>query len=198
MVFPLLIAAALVAATNAFAGVRPEAAIVAGGCFWCLEEDFSGVKGVISVETGYAGGTLPEPTYRDVSAGRSDHLFAVRILFDPAMVSYRALLGRFLREIDPTDAGGQFCERGPQHRAAIFPLDAAQARTAAEAVADLERRIERPVAVQLRGETVFWPAEPAYQDYARRYPKRYEFYRRSCEIDERRRRVWQGLPPAPW
>lgn len=197
MTFPLLIAAALVAATNAFAGVRPEAAIVAGGCFWCLEEDFSGMKGVISVETGYAGGSLSEPTYRDVSAGRTDHLFAVRILFDPATLSYGTLLQRFLRDIDPTDAGGQFCERGPQHRAAIFPLDAAQARTAAAAVADLERRIERPLAVQLREETGFWPAERVHQDYAQRYPKRYEFYRRSCRIEERRRRVWDTLLPGP-
>lgn len=196
MTFLLLIAALSVVATDVFAGTRPEAAIVAGGCFWCLEEDFSRVKGVVSVETGYAGGALPDPTYRDVSAGRTDHLFAVRILFDPATVSYGALLQRFLREIDPTDAGGQFCERGPQHRAAIFALDAEQARTAAAATADLERRIERPLAVQLRGASRFWPAERPHQDYARHYPKRYEFYRRSCEIDERRRRVWNALLPA--
>lgn len=173
-----------------------QVAIFSGGCFWCLEAGFSTIPGVTNVETGYVGGAQDRPTYDDVTNGETDHVLAVRVFFDPSNVTYAGLLDAYWIQIDPTDAGGQFCERGPQNRAAIFPLDQAQAAEAVAARAEVERTLERPLAVGVRDPGVFWPAEAAHQDHARRNPRRYDFYRRSCGIDEGLRGIWGGVTPG--
>jgi peptide-methionine (S)-S-oxide reductase len=185
--------------TAAMAAAQPapqpadQVAIFSGGCFWCLEEKFSQVPGVANVETGYVGGTRAQPSYREVSSGETDHILAVRVFFDPTKVTYAQLLQAYWVQIDPTDAGGQFCERGAQHRAAIFPLDKAQAAEAVAARARVEDKLERPLAVEVRNPGIFWPAEAAQQDHAVRNPRRYDFYRRSCRIDDGLRRIWHDI-----
>jgi len=142
-----------------------EKAIVAGGCFWCVESDFESVPGVKSVVSGYTGGTTANPTYKKVGAGGTRHYEAVEIAFDPAKVSYATIIELFFRSVDPTDAGGQFCDRGDSYRTAVFPLNAGQAAVAeaekARAGAALRRKIVTPVIAAGR----FYKAEAYHQDY---------------------------------
>lgn len=190
----ILLAALLLAAcgssTAAPAPRNARTALFAGGCFWSAERDIEAVPGVIGAVSGFAGGRLADPTYEQVVAGNTGHVEAVRVTFDPARISYRALVARFLRTIDPTDAGGQFCDRGPNYHIAIFALDSGQRRDAEAAVADANRILRGRVAIPVRGAARFWPAEPYHQDFARRNPARYAAYRRGCGKDVRLRQVW--------
>jgi len=179
-----------------------EKAIVAGGCFWCVEADFESVPGVKSVVSGYTGGTTANPTYKKVGAGGTGHFEAVEIAFDPAKVSYAKIIELFFRSVDPTDAGGQFCDRGDSYRTAVFPLNAEQAAVAeaekARATAELRHKIVTPVIAAGR----FYKAEAYHQDYykgsniviTRRGPKSqseaYKFYRKACGRDERVKQLW--------
>ena len=179
-----------------------EKAIVAGGCFWCVESDFESVPGVKSVVSGYTGGTTANPTYKKVGAGGTGHYEAVEIAFDPAKVSYAKIIDMFFRSVDPTDAGGQFCDRGDSYRTAVFPLNAGQAAVAeaekARAEAELRRRIVTPVIAA----GPFYKAEGYHQDYykgsniviTRRGPKSqseaYKFYRKACGRDARVKQLW--------
>lgn len=179
-----------------------EKAIVAGGCFWCVEADFESVPGVKSVVSGYTGGTTANPTYKKVGAGGTGHFEAVEIAFDPAKVSYAKIIELFFRSVDPTDAGGQFCDRGDSYRTAVFPLNAEQAAVAeaekARAAAELRHKIVTPVIAAGR----FYKAEAYHQDYykgsniviTRRGPKSqseaYKFYRKACGRDERVKQLW--------
>lgn len=169
---------------------RTATALFAGGCFWSAETDIEHVPGVIGAVSGFAGGRTANPTYAQVTAGGTGHLEAVRVTYDPARISYGELVRRFLRTIDPTDGGGQFCDRGASYRTAIFALDPEQRRLAeaarAEANTVLRGRVVTPVLAAAR----FYPAEAYHQNFARRNPGHYQRYRRGCGKDARIRAVW--------
>jgi len=167
-----------------------ETAIFAGGCFWSAETDIEDVPGVVSAVSGYTGGRIANPTYEQVSSETTGHVEAVRVTFDPARISYAALVHRFFRTIDPTDGGGQFCDRGESYHTAIFVQNPAQARVAAAEKADANRVLRGRVVTPIRAAAPFWPAEAYHQDYARRNPVAYGLYRRGCGRDARLRAVW--------
>ncbi len=197
-------ALALMAGT---AQAATERAIVAGGCFWCVEADFERVPGVSEVVSGYTGGRTENPTYKQVSAGGTGHYEAVEIRFDPARISYDQILHLFFRSVNPTDAGGQFCDRGESYRTAIFPLDARQRASAEEAKAAASRDLGKTVVTPILPASVFWQAEDYHQDYykgrnivlTRAGPKRqseaYKFYRTSCGRDARVLDLWGDAAP---
>jgi len=156
-----------------------EKATFAGGCFWCMQPPFRMVEGVVDVVSGYAGGTKENPTYEEVSSGTTGHLEAVQVTYDPAKVSYEALLDTFWRQIDPTDPSGQFADQGSQYRTAIFYHDEEQRRLAEESKKRLDAsgKFRRPVATEIRPFTNFYPAEEYHQDYDRKNPVRYHQYK---------------------
>jgi peptide-methionine (S)-S-oxide reductase len=191
----LILLAALFAAFTAASAQSPApraSAVFAGGCFWCTESDFDKIPGVVSTTSGYIGGKLANPTYEQVSAGGTGHIEAVRIVYDPTKVSYAMLASRFFRTIDPLDSGGQFCDRGYQYRSAIFVADAAQRSAALEAKAKAAAALKKPVATLILPAARFYPAEGYHQDYYKKNPVRYRFYRYNCGRDARLKRVWGG------
>lgn len=183
----------IVAATDRPAGaVTLEKAVLAGGCFWCMEEAFEGVEGVVSVTSGYIGGTKANPSYEEVSSGSTGHAEAVEILFDPAMTTYPKLLEVFWRNIDPTTPDRQFCDRGSQYRSAIFTLTELQQRQAEESKRAVEQTkpFREPIATQIVPATTFYPAEDYHQDFYKRNPIRYKFYKYNCGRVQRLEEVW--------
>ena len=164
----------------------------AGGCFWCMEPPFEALAAVLSVTSGYTGGHVANPSYEQVSEGGTGHREAVRVEYDPARVSYSQLLDVFWRNVDPLDAGGQFCDRGSQYESVIFVADAEQRRLAEASKKTLEqsKRFERPIATVILEAGPFYPAEDYHQDYARKNPLRYRFYRHGCGRDARLEAVW--------
>jgi peptide-methionine (S)-S-oxide reductase len=168
-------------------------AVFAGGCFWSVESAFEHMAGVISATSGYSGGRSARPTYAQVSAGGTGHLEAVRVEYDPRQISYGRLVAGFLRSIDPTDASGQFCDRGEQYRTAIFVADAAERRAAEAARAEAARLLGATIATTVRAAAPFYAAEDYHQDYARRNPVHYNLYRRGCGRDAALRRVWSRV-----
>jgi peptide-methionine (S)-S-oxide reductase len=169
---------------------RTETALFAGGCFWSAESDIEHVPGVIAAVSGFAGGHVANPTYEQVVAGGTGHLEAVQVAFDPARISYGELVRRFLRTIDPTDAGGQFCDRGLNYRTAIFVASQQQRRAAEEARAEANRILRGRVVTPVVPIRPFYAAEAYHQDYARRNPGSYGRYRTGCGRDARLRAVW--------
>lgn len=170
-------------------------ATFAGGCFWCTEADFDKVPGVISTTSGYIGGTVPNPTYKQVSSGKTGHIEAVQVRFDPAKTSFAKLLDAFWPTIDPLTPNRQFCDRGPQYRSAIFYHDANQRRQAEESKAELagSDRFAQPIVTDILPATEFYPAEEYHQDYYIKNPIRYSYYRSNCGRDARLAEVW-GIP----
>jgi len=158
-----------------------EVAIFAGGCFWCMEGPFEGLDGVSEVLSGYTGGPEQNPTYSQVSGGRTGHTEAVRVLYDPTIVSYETLLSTFWRSMDPTDAGGQFADRGPQYRPAIFVFDESQRAAAEASKAELieSGRFDRPIVVPIEAAQDFWVAEDYHQDYYLTNTAHYQRYRQA-------------------
>jgi len=174
------------------AAATPATAIFAGGCFWCLEADFDKLSGVLSTESGYAGGSLKNPTYEQVSHGGTGHAESVRVTYDPARVDYAQLLDYFWHHIDPTVKDRQFCDVGNQYRTAIFYQDEAQRRAALASKAALEKSGRfAHVYTEVEPAGVFYPAEAYHQDYYQKNPIRYKYYRTSCGRDARVREVWQ-------
>lgn len=163
-------------------------AVFAGGCFWCAESDFEKRAGVIDVVSGYSGGLKENPVYED----HEGHFEAVEVTYDPAAVSYRQLADYLLRHVDPLDAGGQFCDRGPAYRTAIFAANAEEFAAARAAVAEAEKVLGQTVATLVLDRGAFWKAEDYHQDYARKNPVRYNYYRSSCGRDARVKKVWGG------
>ena len=191
--FVLLAAAsALAAPAAAQAPTRRAQAVFAGGCFWCTESDFDKIPGVLSTTSGYIGGRVAKPTYQQVSAGGTGHIEAVRVVYDPSKVSYAALANRFFRTVDPLDGGGQFCDRGDQYRSAIFVADAAQRQIAAAAKAKAAAALKKPVATLILPAATFYPAEAYHQDYYKKNPVKYRFYRWNCGRDARIKAVWSA------
>lgn len=170
------------------AGAAEKTAIFAGGCFWCMESDFEQVPGVGEVVSGYTGGTLEDPTYRN----HSGHVEAVRIRFDEAKVSYERLLDIFWRSVDPTDAGGQFCDRGHSYTTAVFALDDEQkaAAEASRAAVVASGKLKEEVVTPILDATKFTDAEDYHQDYYKKNPQRYSYYRRGCGRDARIEALW--------
>lgn len=175
-----------------------EVALLAGGCFWCIEADLEKLPGVLSVVSGYTGGKVANPSYEQVSAGGTGHAEAVEVRFDPAKLSYAALLDYFWHHIDPTVSDAQFCDRGNQYRSAIFPLGEEQTRIARESKAKLEasKVLGVPVRTSIEPGGTFYPAEDYHQDYYKKNAVRYNFYRYRCGRDERVKAVWGKDAPA--
>jgi peptide-methionine (S)-S-oxide reductase len=172
------------------------AAIFAGGCFWCMEPPFDKLDGVSSTTSGYIGGTASDADYKAVSSGRTAHYEALKVEYDPTRVSYEKLLEVFWRNVDPLDGSGQFCDKGPQYRSAIFVTD--EQRTAAEASkVALEKSAKLPgrVVTEILAATRFYPAEEYHQDYYKKNPTKYAYYRWNCGRDRRLERLW-GAPPS--
>jgi peptide-methionine (S)-S-oxide reductase len=169
-----------------------EVATFAGGCFWCVESDFDNVPGVVRTISGYTGGALPDPTYRQVTAGGTGHREAVQIFFDPNQVTYAALVEIFWRSIDPTDAGGQFCDRGESYETAIFANTLEQTRQAEASKDELLSSgvLEQTVVTPIEVAGPFYPAEDTHQDYYQKNPLRYGFYRYRCGRDSRVEALW--------
>ena len=167
-------------------------AILAGGCFWCMEEAFEKVEGVSAVVSGYVGGTQENPTYEQVSSGRTGHYEAIEVVYDPAVVSYTELLEVFWRNIDPIDGAGQFCDKGPQYRAAIFYNDEEEKRVAGESKKSLTASKPFPQAIvtEILPATTFYQAEGYHQDYYRKNPVRYRYYKWGCGRAQRLEELW--------
>ena len=191
--FALFAAAAGAQAAPTAAPSNPRAAAVfAGGCFWCTESDFDKVPGVVSTTSGFTGGTLVNPTYEQVSAGGTGHIESVRVVYDPRRVSYAALAAHFIKTIDPLDAGGSFCDRGPTYRSAFFVENDAQRRIALATNKRAEAVLKKRVATLILRATTFYPAEGYHQDYYKKNPLRYRFYRFNCGRDARLKALWGG------
>jgi len=174
-------------------------ATFAGGCFWCMEPPFEQLIGVSEVVAGYTGGDIPNPTYEQVSTGRTGHLEAVQITYDPQAISYQELLNIYWRQIDPTDAGGSFYDRGEQYTSAIFYHNQEQRTEAERSKADLKAsgRFEDPIATQILPYHVFYLAEEYHQDYFKKQTKRYQNYRKASGGDQVLAEVWDdGKFPA--
>jgi peptide methionine sulfoxide reductase msrA/msrB len=169
-----------------------KTATFAGGCFWCVEADFEKVDGVIEAISGYAGGQKPNPTYEEVSAGGTGYAESVQVRYDPHKITYKELLDVFWRHVDPTDAGGQFVDRGSQYRSAIFYNDQEQKRIAEESKAQLEKsgRFSKPIVTEIVPLGKFYPAEEYHQDYYRKNPLRYKFYRYGSGRDQYLKSKW--------
>ncbi|MFC7536754.1 peptide-methionine (S)-S-oxide reductase MsrA [Sphingomonas sp. GCM10030256] len=172
------------------AGQRATA-VFAGGCFWCTESDFDHMPGVLDTVSGYTGGTLRNPTYKQVSAGGTGHLEAVRVTYDPTRISYAELARRFLRTVDAVDGGGQFCDRSDQYRSAIFVATPAERAAATAAIRQASAQLKQKVATEILPARTFTAAEGYHQDYYRKNAVRYKFYRWNCGRDQRLKALWQ-------
>jgi peptide-methionine (S)-S-oxide reductase len=160
-------------------------AFFAGGCFWCTESDFEHVDGVLEVVSGYAGGAEKAPTYDQVSSGETSHAESIRVVYDPAKISYEKLVDAFWRSIDPVSANGQFCDRGAQYRSVIFYGTEQEKAVAERTKKEVETKLGAKVATQIVAAGPFWAAEAYHQDYAKRNPGRYHMYRTGCGRDRR-------------
>jgi peptide-methionine (S)-S-oxide reductase len=175
-----------------------EAAIFAGGCFWCMQPPYDDLKnqGVISVTVGYTGGTKDNPTYEDTSAGGTGHREAVEVIFNPQKIAYSKLLEIFWKNIDPLDAAGQFCDKGEQYTSAVFYSNEAQKKAFEASLPALKTqlKIKGEVATTLLPAKKFYPAEEYHQEYYKKNPIRYKFYRSRCGRDNRLKEVWGSAP----
>jgi peptide-methionine (S)-S-oxide reductase len=188
MRFVLALAAALVAGS---AAAETRTAVFAGGCFWCMEPPYDHLDGVVSTTSGYAGGKTENPTYEQVSSGRTGHAESIRVEYDPTKVSYEKLLDVFWHNIDPFAIDAQFCDHGDQYRSAIFPADAEERRQAEASLAKISERFEgKKIATKIEDAGKFWPAEDYHQDYYIKNPLRYKFYRFNCGRDARLEQIW--------
>jgi len=182
-----------VAASAAAPKPQRATAVFAGGCFWCMEHDMGGIPGVLRVESGYTGGHLKNPTYRDVTSEKSGHYEAVRVTYDPAKLDYGFLLFRYWKLVDPTDAGGQFCDRGPSYRTAVFVSGPAQRAAAEKSRAEAAKRLKRgKMVTPVLDLATFYPAEEYHRDYAKRNKLAYAAYRTGCGRDAKLKAVWGG------
>ncbi|HEV7255171.1 MAG TPA: peptide-methionine (S)-S-oxide reductase MsrA [Mesorhizobium sp.] len=195
MIRQMLLAAGFALSALAPAQAATKTAIFAGGCFWCVESDFDHVPGVLSTTSGYIGGENENPTYEN----HPGHVEAVKIEYDDAQVSYDQLLDVFWRSVDPTDAGGQFCDRGHSYTTGIFAVDEADLKAAEASKAEAQEALGQGIVTPISAAPQFWPAEDYHQDYYKKNPLRYRYYRGACGRDDRVEEVWgeaahQGIP----
>ena len=168
----------------------PAVATFAGGCFWCTEADFDKVPGVISTTSGYTGGTVANPSYEQVSSGGTGHAEAVEVAYDPSKVSYEKLLAYFWHHIDPLVKDAQFCDRGEQYRSAIFVHNDEERKLAEACKKQVEAELKQPIYTQIVAAGPFYKAEDYHQDFYRKNPTKYKFYRWNCGRDQRLEQVW--------
>jgi methionine-S-sulfoxide reductase len=191
-----MLLACLLALALADLQVRPTSAnaeaVFAGGCFWCLEEAMEKVPGVMAAVSGYTGGTFKNPSYEQVSSGGTGHVEAVRVTYDPSKVTYAQLVDAFWHNIDPVDGGGQFCDRGEQYRAAIFVGDAEQRAVAEQSKRAIEAsgKLKKPIATAIQSAGTFYEAETYHQDYYKKNPVQYRFYKFMCGRASRLEAIW--------
>ena len=204
-----LIAVGLFAQSSTARAAGTETLTVAGGCFWCVESDFESVRGVKEAVSGFAGGKTANPTYKQVTGGGTGHFEAVQIQFDPDVVSRDTLLNMFFRSVDPTDAGGQFCDRGATYRTAIFAANDAQKAAATKAKAEAETALGKKVVTPILGASKFYPADAYHQDYYKSSDRlaitsvglgvkksvAYKRYRKGCGRDARVKQLWGAAAP---
>jgi peptide-methionine (S)-S-oxide reductase len=200
---PVLLALVLLLWPLAPVQAAVEKAVLAGGCFWCLEHDLEKLPGVLSAESGYSGGSLRNPTYRQVSAGGTGHQEVVEVRFDNARISYATLLRAYWRNVDALDGGGQFCDRGSSYRPVIFTQGDVQKQQAEASLKAAARELGKPasaIRVQIKPLSRFWPAEGYHQDYAERNSVKYNYYRWACGRDRRLDQLWgsKARSSAPW
>jgi len=191
----IIIALSLCSLVTSKAIAKEQSAVFAGGCFWCTESDFEKLDGVVSAASGYIGGQLKNPTYKQVSSGGSGHTEAVEVIFDDLTVSYSDLVEYFWKTIDPTDGSGQFCDRGQQYRSEIFYQTEEQrniAQSSKDALA-ASGLLKAEIATQLTPSSRFYPAEDYHQDYYLKNPVRYNYYRWGCGREKRLEELW-GAP----
>ncbi len=172
---------------------KEHVAFFSGGCFWCMEQPFKQLSGVLEVVVGYSGGTTEDPDYKMVSSGRTDHYEAVKVTYDPAGISYRELIEVFWRQIDPTDDGGQFADRGNHYRTAIFYTNEEQQEVALKSKKDLERAgiFSKPVVTRILPATRFYPAEDYHQEYYRKNIQHYSAYKKGSGREGFLRNIWK-------
>ncbi|MBD3346176.1 MAG: peptide-methionine (S)-S-oxide reductase MsrA [Chitinivibrionales bacterium] len=177
-----------------FSGEHYEKATFAGGCFWCMEPPFEQFDGVVSVEAGYTGGQTPNPSYEEVCSGKTGHREVVQLTYDPGKVSYEELLEVFWRNIDPTDAGGQFADRGPQYETAVFYHNETQKAAAERSKQKLEEsgKYESPIVTRIEKAGEFYPAEEYHQDYYKKSPFRYKMYKKGSGREGYLERTWSS------
>jgi peptide-methionine (S)-S-oxide reductase len=192
LAFSIALAGAMSGAAAQQAAQRQATAIFAGGCFWCMEPPFDAIDGVISTTSGYTSGTQPNPTYAQVSSGKTGHTEALKIVYDPSKVSYERLLEVFWRNHDPLTANGQFCDKGSQYRAGIYYGSEKEKQLAEASKAAIEKsgRFKQRIVTEIVAATTFYPAEDYHQDYYLKNPVRYKYYSTSCGRARRLNELW--------
>ncbi|MCW9048275.1 MAG: peptide-methionine (S)-S-oxide reductase MsrA [Gammaproteobacteria bacterium] len=177
---------------NFNSNANTESIILAGGCFWCIESDYEKLDGVIDVVSGYSGRDMKNPTYKQVSAGNSGHIEVVKVTYNPQVIKRARILDHFWRHIDPTRDDGQFCDRGPQYRPAIFYNNESEKQSILKSAAHIEntKPFKEPLKVEFIQARAFYPAEDYHQDYYKKNPVRYNYYRFSCGRDARIEELW--------
>ncbi|HEV8582971.1 MAG TPA: peptide-methionine (S)-S-oxide reductase MsrA [Thermoanaerobaculia bacterium] len=193
LVFAGLLMAAAPSPGDAKAALAPAHqahATFAGGCFWCMEHPFDQLPGVISVTSGYTGGHKKNPSYEEVSSGGTGHAESVDVVYDPSKIAYEKLLDVYWHNIDPLAKDRQFCDVGTQYRSAIFYHDETQKRLAEASKAEVQKRFKQPIATEIVQASPFYPAEEYHQDYYKKNPIRYNFYRTGCGRDRRLEELW--------
>ncbi len=192
---PQVLAVVLAAATTlpALAEPKLETAVFAGGCFWTMEHGLETIPGVVKAVSGYTGGHVPHPSYADVTTETTGHFESVQVTFDPSKISYRQLTDRYWRLIDPTDDGGQACDRGPSYRTAVFVASPAQRKAAEESLAAINTgKLKGHIATRILPAQTFWPAEDYHQQFTMKNPVRYNAYRVGCGRDGILKSIWGG------
>ncbi|MEM1243227.1 MAG: peptide-methionine (S)-S-oxide reductase MsrA [Pseudomonadota bacterium] len=178
--------------TSIAMAANTEKAIFAGGCFWCMQPPYDKLKGVVSTTVGYIGGKTPNPTYKKVSAGNTGYVEAIQVTYDPKKVNYQTLLNLYWHNVDPTRNDGQFCDKGKQYRPEIFYLNPQQKQLAEASKAKIKKSgmIKQPILVAITPAGKFYPAEQYHQNYYKKNPLRYRFYRYTCGRDKRLKQLW--------
>ncbi len=179
------------ATTSSQAGTT-KTIVLAGGCFWCIESDYEKLNGIIRAVSGYSGGHIKNPTYKQVSAGNSGHIEVVEITYNPQIIDYTRILDYFWHHIDPTRDDGQFCDKGPQYRPAIFYKNETEKQAILKSAAAIEKNkpFKEPLKVEFIQASTFYPAEDYHQDYYKKSPLRYKYYRYACGRDARVEALW--------
>jgi len=194
---PLAVIAGITAAAAQSPPANTETAIFAGGCFWCMEEAFEKVPGVVSAVSGYTGGTVANPTYEQVGSHTTGHAEAVQVTYDPAKVTYPQLVDWYWHNIDPFDARGQFCDKGSPYRSVIFTKGEAQKKIAEESKEALKKQFKEPIATRIEAAGPFYPAEDYHQDYYKTNSFRYQYYKFGCGRAQRLEQIWGKPMPPP-